>query len=277
MAKFVGAFGVPHTPIFAHLVAREGPSSETGKLFASLREDLTRAAPDVLVIFDTDHLNTFFLDNLPMLAVGVDESFRGPNDEPPAIPMQSVPSHPALAQHIRSRGIGDGFDLALVQKFSVDHSIMVPLHFLTPKMDIPVIPIFINGHVEPLPSAQRAFALGQSVRRAIDAYDGTERVAVIGSGSFSLDVYGPLVAPGMNFGVPDPGWVDRVRDHMRDGAIAALVAEATSERMLGAGNVGGELLNWIAMLGAAGERPADWITLQPQNGHGYGAWREKAA
>ena len=43
--------------------------------------------------------------------------------------------------------------------------------------------------------------------------------------------------------------------------------------MLRAGNIGGELLNWIALLGAIGPRkPA---TILPQNDHGqaFVAWR----
>jgi gallate dioxygenase len=277
MASFVGAFGVPHTPVFAQLVEREGSGSETGRLFGVVREALQNAAPDVIVIFDTDHLNTFFLDNLPVLAVGIGDSFRGPNDEPPAIPVVDVPSHPDLARHIRSRSIHDGFDVALVQEFEVDHSVMVPLHFLTPRMDVPVIPVFINGHIEPLPSAQRALAFGQSVRAAIDSFDTDMRVAVVGTGSFSLEVYGPLIAPGMNFGVPDPAWAANVCDRLRDGQVSMLVEEASSARMAAAGNVAGELLNWIAMLGTVDDRTASWVSVQAQFGHAYGIWQKVAA
>ena len=42
MAAFVGAFGVPHIPMFADMVKREGASSETGALFARVREALER-------------------------------------------------------------------------------------------------------------------------------------------------------------------------------------------------------------------------------------------
>jgi hypothetical protein len=40
-----------------------------------------------------------------------------------------------------------------------------------------------------------------------------------------------------------------------------------------AGNVGGELLNWIAMLGAIGNRRPTFVAPQLQNGHAYGVWR----
>lgn len=274
MGTFVGAYGVPHIPMFADMVLREGMSSETGSLFGQARGALERARPDVLVMFDTDHLNTFFFDCLPTFAIGVADGFRGPNDEPPALDVQPVPSDPLLARHIRASCITGDFDLAVSESFDVDHSVMIPLHFLTPQLDVPVVPIFINGHVPPLPSARRAFALGRQVRSAIESFPQARRVAVIGSGSFSLEVLGPRVAPGRNNGVPDPGWADHVHGAFRDGTIPALIAEATQARMERAGNVAGELLNWIAMIGTAGPRPADWIAAQPQFGHSYAVWEE---
>lgn len=274
MGTFVGAFGVPHVPMFADMVLREGLTSETGQLFDRVRSALERARPDALVMFDTDHLNTFFFDCLPTFAIGVADGFHGPNDQPPALDIQSVPSDPLLAGHIRSSCITGDFDLAVSESFDVDHSIMIPLHFLTPKFDVPVVPIFINGHVPPLPSARRAFALGHQVRHAIDSFPQARRVAVVGSGSFSLEVLGPRIAPGRNNGVPDPAWAQYAHGCFRDGAIPALIAEATEARMERAGNVAGELLNWIAMIGAANPRPADWIEAQPQFGHSYAIWEE---
>ena len=60
---------------------------------------------------------------------------------------------------------------------------------------------------------------------------------------------------------------------MRAGETAELVAEATTERMRQAGNVGGELLNWIALLGAVGTRTPEVFEQQAALGHSYAAWR----
>jgi len=234
---------------------------------------LAAARPDVIVMFDTDHLNTFFLDNLPIFAVGVDKSFTGPNDEPREMPVYTIPSAVDLAAHIRKAAIEAGFDAALTQHFSVDHSIAVPLHFLTPDMTVPVVPFFVSGHVPPLPSAQRCFALGQAVARAIEAWPAPLRVVVMGSGSFSLEVAGPRMAPGRTDGVPDPDWAWRIIKYMEEQQIEKLISEATPHQLLKAGNVGGELLNWIAMLGAIGNRKPNYIAPQMQNGHAYGVWR----
>jgi gallate dioxygenase len=273
MAQIVAGFGVPHTPVFPFFVKRDGPDCETAKLFAAQRDELAAARPDVIVMFDTDHLNTFFLDNLPIFAVGVDKSFTGPNDEPREMPIYTIPSRPDLAAHIRAAAIETGFDAALAQHFSVDHSIAVPLHFLTPDMRVPVIPLFISGHVPPLPSARRCHALGQAVARAIEAWPQPLRVVIMGSGSFSLEVAGPRMAPGRTDGVPDPDWALRVIKYLEEQQTEKLISEASQHQLLKAGNVGGELLNWIAMLGAIGNRTPNYIAPQMQNGHAYGVWR----
>src|SRR5580700_6807003 len=273
MANIVAGFGVPHTPVFPFFVKRDGPESETAKLFAAQKEQLAAVRPDVIVMFDTDHLNTFFLDNLPIFAVGVDKSFTGPNDEPRDMPVYEIPSAADLAAHIRAAAIGAGFDVALTQHYSVDHSVAVPLHFLTPSMNVPVIPFFISGHVPPLPSAQRCYALGQAVAGAIASWPAPLRVVVMGSGSFSLEVGGPRMAASRSDGVPDPDWAARVIKLLEEQKIDQLIAESTQHRMLKAGNVGGELLNWIAMLGAIGNRKPIYVAPQMQNGHAYGVWR----
>ncbi|MGH6674022.1 MAG: extradiol ring-cleavage dioxygenase, partial [Xanthobacteraceae bacterium] len=163
--------------------------------------------------------------------------------------------------------------IGMTQNFSVDHSITVPLHFLTPDMRVPVIPFFISGHLPPLPTAVRCHALGQAVARAIEAWPEQKRVVIMGSGSFSLEVGGPRMAPGRSDGVPDPDWAMRVVKLLEEQQIDRLIAEATAHQMLKAGNVGGEILNWIAMLGAIGNRKPSYVAPQMQNGHAYGVWR----
>lgn len=274
MAEIVGGLGVPHTPFFPFFVERDGPECETARYFGALREALEAMKPDVLVIFDTDHLNTFFFDNLPIFAMGVTDGFTGACDEVRATPPYTVKSLPDLAGHLREACVGAGYDVSMTQKFAVDHSIIVPLHFLTPQMQIPVIPIFINGHVPPLPSASRCYDLGRTLREAIKAWPAPLRVVTMGSGSISLEVWGPRLKIGFGDGVPDPDWVTRVCGLMEKGDVDTLIAEATPEKFEAAGNVAGELLNWIAMLGTVGAKAAQSVTPQMANGHAYAVWRE---
>ena len=96
---------------------------------------------------------------------------------------------------------------------------------------------------------------------------------MIGSGSFSLEIGGPKIPPGERAGTPDPEWAERVQDHLAHARIDVLVEEATPARLARAGNIGGELLNWIAMLGAVGNRKPVFVAGEPEHGHAYAAWR----
>jgi hypothetical protein len=131
----------------------------------------------------------------------------------------------------------------------------------------------VSGHLAPLPSARRCFALGETVARAIKSFPERLRVVILGSGSFSLEVFGPRIAPGKSDGVPDPEWATRACALIAEGKYDALIAEATAAQLHKAGNVGGEILNWIAMLASVdGERPK-FVTPQLDQGHAYAAWR----
>lgn len=253
--------------MFPELVEREGPDCETAKLYASIREQLDEVQPDVLLMFDSDHLNTFFYDNLPLFCVGAAPRTAGPNDSNAKIPHYVVDVSEHHARQLHRAGVEHGFDLAVTQEFEVDHSILVPLHFLTPGMGLPIVPVFINGVAPPLPSAKRCYALGQTLRDIIRGWPSGERIAVLASGSFSLEVGGPKV------GITDYEWMDTVLGCLSKGDIPTLLNAATTERMLAAGNVSGELLNWIAMLGATGDRRPSFLEPQMSHGHAYGAWR----
>jgi aromatic ring-opening dioxygenase catalytic subunit (LigB family) len=207
-----------------------------------------------------------------VFAIGVTETFSGPNDDVPMMPHYDVPSRPDFAAHLRSEMVLSGFDIALVQEFEADHSVFVPLHFLTPQMHVPVVPIFVNGHVPPLPPARRCFELGRCARRAIEAWREPLRVVTMGSGSFSLDVHGTRTRPGAASGVPDPQWAERIQRHIERNTIPDLLQESTPQQMRRAGNVAGELLNWIAMLGTAEDQRLRWIKPQPAQGHAYAVW-----
>ncbi|HEY5348757.1 MAG TPA: hypothetical protein VIJ64_03465 [Candidatus Lustribacter sp.] len=274
MAEVVCALGVPHTPFFPALVAREGPECETARLFREVRGHLEAVAPDVLVVFDSDHVNTFFFDNWPTFAVGAMGTIAGPNDDNTTIlPPMVVAGNEDLASHLYTGGVHAGFDFSLTQKFTVDHSILVPLHFITPSLNIPIVPLFINGIAPPLPSAKRCFAVGEFIRSAIAAWPRDMRVAILASGSFSLEVAGPKMRAGGMDGVPDPDWVLRVVEHLENAAIVELLEETTTDQLMRAGNVSGEILNWIALLGVIGKRKPRFVQPQLAQGHAYGVWR----
>ena len=280
MATIVGSIGINHNPTFPAMFKQRGHDCDAARLFARAKEELAGLRPDLVLIFDTDHCNTFFLDNFPVFAIGVEDEFAGPNDEVPELPRYRVPSHRAFAAHLRAQAVHAGFDLALVQEFEVDHSVMVPLHYLTPEMRTPVVPIYISGHAHcimeqalPLPSARRCYALGEAVRTAVERWPERLRVVVLASGAVSLDVHGTKIDPGAMVGVPDQRWVERVHRHLERDAISDLLEEMTPEQLYRAGNVSGEFLNWIAMLGATKRGVPAWSQLVTEEGYIYAAWR----
>ena len=112
----------------------------------------------------------------------------------------------------------------------------------------------------------------------MDAWSEDVRVGLIASGSFSAEIFGPRISPGdAVFGVPDPQWTDRVCALLLAGDLDQLVAEADPERIAGAGNVAGEILNWIVMLGALSRPRADWVRSQPEFGHAFAYFPEGAS
>lgn len=270
MARIVAGLGAPHSPNLPSVVERN-PAFVENELYKKLRAHLESVRADVLVIFSNDHFNTFFLDNFPLFAVGAAPSTWGPNDQTP-MPRHEIPVAEALAAHVHKTGIEEGFDLAITQEFSVDHAFTVPWHFVGAGTKLAILPIFVHCFSSTLPAAARAFELGRAVGRAIRTFPGNERVAVFASGSFSLEIGGPKIPPNDRSGVPDRKWVARIVELMQAGKVGDLIGEATPLQLLRAGNAGGELLNWLAMLGAIGEGTPSEMHPQP-HGHAFAIWR----
>lgn len=268
MSDLVLGIGVPHNPMAPKQVLEEGPTSETGALYARVREQIEAVQPDVLVVFDSDHFVNFFFDNFPAFCIGIVDEAWGPDETRLEMPKSTVPVHEAFGRALLDYALACEFDVSSKEEMVLDHSILVPLHFLTPRMHIPIVPVYIRGLARPLPLARRCWALGRMVGRFIqEQWPGPERVAVLGSGSFSLEVGGPRI------GQTDYGWVRSLVDRLRRGETQQIVEAATTERMLAAGNVSGELLNWIAMLGALdGQLPLAFVEPQEQYGHAFGVW-----
>jgi hypothetical protein len=272
MAEIVGGFGVPHNPHFPSWVADGAPAAEEiARMYGGVADHLRRVRPDVLLFFTGDHYNIFFEECVPIFSIGVAESADGASDYP-ELRRRRVPIAADLARHVHVETVRAGFDVGMSQEFDFDHTVIAPLHFLVPDGSIPVVPVFVNALIPPLPSAARCLALGGAIAAAVRTAPGDARVATVASGSFSLEIGGPRISETSHTGVPAPEWVDRVLALLRDGAVAQLVDEASEERLAHAGNAGGELLEWIAMLGTIEARPPTFLDVQPAFGHAYAAW-----
>ncbi|MGO9036628.1 MAG: extradiol ring-cleavage dioxygenase, partial [Steroidobacteraceae bacterium] len=152
--------------------------------FRAMGERLAAARPNALIVVAAEHFANFFMNNMPAFAVGMADRYEGPIEDPDwlRIARTTVPGNAALSQRLIREMMGS-VDLAYAEEWKFDHGIMVPLHFLTPNFDLPVIPMNINCQGPPLTPLHRAWALGEALRRAADSV--SERIALVGTGGIS--------------------------------------------------------------------------------------------
>ena len=150
----------------------------------ALGDSLRASAPDALVVVAAEHFANFFFNNMPAFAVGMADSYVGPIEDSDwlKIAKTSVPGASALSRRL-IHSLMHSVDVATSEEWAFDHGIMVPLHFLTPRFDLPVIPCNINCQGPPLSPLHRAWAFGEALRRACDAVP--ERIALVATGGIS--------------------------------------------------------------------------------------------
>jgi protocatechuate 4,5-dioxygenase beta chain len=262
VSELVAVIGVQHNPLLWRTLADPG-EPDLVKLrdeFAAASARLLAAEPDVLVVIGTDHLTQWFYENMPAFLIGkapvIPATFASEQREFGITP-HVLSGDVSLATWLLGDGLARDVDFATSDEFRADHSILVPLHFLTPRLDIPVVPVFTNCMAPPLPRPERFYAVGEVLRASLDACPLPRRVAVIASGHLATEVGGPRHFRGS----PDPEFdteaVALVAAGVRDGAIKnGAMKLASFERLTAAGNVSHQFLNFVAAMGVAGGRPA---------------------
>ncbi len=233
------------------------PREQREPYFAAMNEAraaLEKARPEALVVIAPDHFTNFFSDNMPPFCIGLNERYRGPVEDWLRIEKHVIPGARDLAQDILSSCFDAGIDLAFSENLRLEHSVMVPLSMLTPKMDVPIVWIMQNCQVPPLPSLRRCFELGRVIRSVVDRRPG--RYALIGTGGLS---HWP--------GAPEGGQIDEAFDR----EFLELLAEGNPDRILSlsnermdrAGFGAWEVRQWITVLGAAPERRGRTLAYAP--------------
>jgi aromatic ring-opening dioxygenase catalytic subunit (LigB family) len=167
----------------AHLADRSVAEEFYGA-YRGMAEELAAAEPQALIIVAAEHFANFFMNNMPAFAVGMADSYKGPIEDPQwlGIPRTRIPGAGSLSLRL-IREMMQTVDLAYAEEWKFDHGVMVPLSFLTPRYDVPVIPVNINCQGPPLAPLHRAWAFGEALRRAADL--APERIAVVGTGGIS--------------------------------------------------------------------------------------------
>jgi 2,3-dihydroxyphenylpropionate 1,2-dioxygenase len=208
-----------------------------------LRTRLEATRPDVLVVIAAEHFANFFMNNMPAYCMGMAEEYEGPIEDEAwlAIKRTRVPGNADLSRRI-VRAMLEDIDLAYAEEWKFDHGIMVPLHFLTPRYDLPVIPVNINCQGPPLTPLRRAYEFGRALRRACDAQP--ERIAVVGTGGIS---HWPATP---NSGVINEAWDRAFLEKFVANRRAELIAYSDDETFREAGQGGFEIRTFLAVAGA---------------------------
>ena len=280
MAKIVAAMAMTHGPGLTGWFDRAPKEYQemTLRATAEMRRRLDAAKPDVIVAFSNDHLLNWPINNTPEYTVGVGDEHVGPADwydEWLALDKYRIPGHAALGRHLVNEGARRRVALAYLRRMEFDDGFSVPMHYLNPAGAIAMVPVTMNCTVPPIPTPERAYQVGTTLREMLTAYPGNERIAVLATGGLSHEPGGPRYF-----------WVDEefdlsFLDLLKRGDHAALLRECTLERMEAAGSGGtAELLAWILVL-AFTAGPADVLAYMPaiawRTGTGMVVWNELAA
>ncbi|MBX9844056.1 MAG: hypothetical protein K2Z80_19840 [Xanthobacteraceae bacterium] len=244
--------------------AEAAPADQKGRLYRAyddVRLALEQSRPDVLVLLTSEHWSNFFLDHIGAFCIGRADHFDGPVEPWLKVPKSRVPGHPAFAVDLINALYASDFEPSFSHSMELDHGSMVPLHFLTPSMATPVVPIMFNTLASPQPSARRCLALGEAIGRFAER--SPLRVALVATGGLSHD-------PGeKNHGVIDPEFDRRFLDQMAAGRTERLAAYSTADLMSkGAGTM--ELLSWIALAGAVQGRKGEVVAYEAVKPWGTG-------
>jgi 2,3-dihydroxyphenylpropionate 1,2-dioxygenase len=208
-----------------------------------LRGTLEASRPDAIIVIAAEHFANFFMNNMPAYALGMAEDYEGPIEDPDwlKIERRRIPGNPDLSRRIIGK-VMESVDVAYAEEWKFDHGIMVPLSFLTPRFDLPVIPANINCQGPPLTPLSRAYDFGRSIRAACDAVP--ERVALIGTGGIS---HWPATP---NSGKINEEWDREFLSRWTRNDRAALTAYSDEETLRDAGQGGFEIRTLIAVAGA---------------------------
>lgn len=229
--------------------------------FAALRDDLEQAKPDVLIVVANDQFVNFFWNNIPTFFVTVGDEVKGQFTRYNF----HYRNHKELGKQIVRAGMERGIDFSYGEDIELQHTQNVPLYFLLPEPKIPILPIYVNTWVEPVPSPRRCYQVGELIRAVAGEWQ--ERVAILATGGLS---HFP--------GSPRIGEINETFDHkllevMRAGKGKSLVDYSVQD-LLQAGDT--EFLNWMVVIGVIGDAKATYTAYMPDfvaTGWGFVSWK----
>ena len=254
MAQIVSIIGITHNPFMPRLFQQPQQPPGAAKIkerISMMRQKLAEANVDVLVCIGNDHLHQFFMDNMPAFMIGKMEQYDGTfydEEREFGLPKCKLQGDLDVSDAIMEGAFDRGVDFSYSNELTIDHSIIVPMMFVRPEMDIPIVPILTNCIAPPMPRPKRYFEVGKALRAAIDTLPTNKRIGVLVSGHLSLEIGGPkMFEPKLtdpNFDVNAVGWIV-------NGDIDAAAEACDPGNVIQYGNMTTGYLNFLMMMGIA--------------------------
>ncbi len=229
----------------ADLVKNIAKRDEFYAMLDRQRQEIEDSGAEALIVIAAEHFANFFMNNMPAFCVGIGEKYYGPIEDPAwlGIPKTEIPGAHDLGTRL-TREIMQTVDTAYAEEWKFDHGIMVPLHFLTPNYDMPIIPVNINCQGPPLTPLHRAWAFGEAIRRACESVP--EKIALVGTGGIS---HWPATP---DSGKINEAWDREFLDRLMRQDKEALLSYTDEETYRDGGQGGFEIRTYIAAAAAAG-------------------------
>lgn len=254
MARIVGGIGASHSPTIAFAKdtnkAGDPAWAPIFEGFSAVQSWVREKQVDVLFLIFNDHITSFFFDHYSPFVLGVDDQYHtadeggGARDYPPAR------GHAALARHIGHALVADAFDLSFFQKKPLDHGFFSPLSMISPDAhgwSGTVVPLQVGVLQLPIPNAKRCYALGRSLRKAIQSFPEDLNVAILATGGLSHQVHGERC------GFLNEAWDDEFMALLETDPERLTELRLADYARLG-GMEGAEVIMWLIMRGALSDQ-----------------------
>ena len=250
MARIVAGIGTSHVPSIG-VAYDQGRTQEPDwkplfDAYEPVKQWLRNLAPDIAIVVYNDHGGDFFFDKYPTFAVGAADLYRVGDEGWGRRPLPDFPGDADFSWHLCNELVYDEFDITVCQELAVEHGFMVPMHLCFDHdrgWPVRTVPVAVNVIQHPLPTAQRCWKLGRSIRRAVERYPGDIKVAILGTGGMSHQLNGA------RFGHLNPEFDRDFLDRIE--ADPLTLAELTHQDIMeAAGAEAVELIMWLVMRGA---------------------------
>ena len=254
--KLIG--DVPQPPAAAEetLEVLQGYKDRTDAAFEAMRKKLESYKPDALIVLGDDQGAIFTEVHIPQFCIYLGRDISGNTKasffgEDPSDGQVTLQCHQDLANYLLMELVDREMDMSYSQFLNPQsqdfmaevgpHAMIYPMPKLMPKLDIPVIPIFVNAYYPPSPSGHRCYQLGQAIADVMK--DRPEKIAILASGGLSHDPLGPRA-----------GWIDTTLDRWflerlsrSRGYRANQMFDVDSDTVRGGT---GEIRQWLTAAGA---------------------------